>query len=135
LRAFSVLPAMNLAIYDHFLAPSSSKTYSSSLRSSWGDQGPLWILGLRKQFQCSLHCLGVRKTLFLAGFRSYKSWDTNFQLSLPCYATASESSRDSPFDHLCVTKRTFLSPSHRNLHFCQLLPETSDAINSQSSLC
>ena len=79
LSAFSVLPAMNLAIYDHFFAPSNSRTYSRSLRSSWGYQGPLWMFGLRKQFQCSLHCLGVRKTLFLAGFRSYSSCETNFQ--------------------------------------------------------
>lgn len=81
-RAFSVRPSINLEISDHFLDPSNSRTYSRSLLSSCMVQGPFCIDGLRKQFQCSLHCFGVRKTLFLERFCSYNLSETNFQLTL-----------------------------------------------------
>ena len=134
-KAFSVLPYINLEISDHFFDPYNYRTYSNSFLSSWRDQGPFWIEGLRKQFQCYLHCLAVRNTLLLDEFFSYNFSETSFQLILSTDPTASRRSLSYCFDHLWVISFTFLRLNHLNLHFCHDDPEISADINSQSVFC
>ena len=114
-----------------------------SWTSSSISQGPFFNFGFRKQFQCSLHCLALLKTLSSALFEVYSYYAMSLQLRLvkrdiwcPIYCLISImffskllSWRDQENDE----RLTFFRLNHLNRQFLAQTPGINWEMRSQSS--